>query len=59
MEDALGPIGAGMIGLSLYVILKAIWWGGGYDEPTTPVVRLEEEPLRRSTRTAFKRRRSD
>ena len=32
MEDALGPIGAGIVGLSLYVILKALWWAGEYED---------------------------
>jgi hypothetical protein len=56
MEDALGPIGAGIVGLSLYAILKAMWWGG-YEEENVHVVHVEPE-LRRSTRIV-KRLRTD
>jgi hypothetical protein len=58
MEDALGPIGAGMIGVSIYMILKALWWAGDYEAPQ-PQEWLKPECVRRSTRIALKRLRED
>lgn len=55
MEDALGPIGAGIVGLSIYVILKAMWWAGEYED-VAPRPTVAAPP---STRPSRKRRWED
>jgi hypothetical protein len=52
MEDALGPIGAGIVGLSIYVILKAMWWAGEYEDvvPPPPVAPRPIPPLKKRKR---------
>jgi hypothetical protein len=56
MEDALGPIGAGMIGVAIYAILKAVWWAGEWETPREPP---EATPRRSQRIAAHKRLRED
>ena len=57
MDDAMGPVGAGILGVSLYLILKAMWWAGEYDTPVRPP--FDMVAFRRSQRVIIKRSRTD